>query len=198
MVCTPVRSISTGTACSGSVTRITSELQGLTRVVWPSSPKLSSTAWPRNTPLCAPRLISSRCRRPLSSTSTTSVCHGGQGGAQPAQLGVLALQGLEAHRLHRQLPVALAQGRVLGLQGFAGGQALLGPVPCLARGADRQLQGIGRGTEVVAGVGEPAAPAIEHHEHDRQDGIHGEAETRSGYPSLRCPVVSCAVGSHTR
>ena len=72
IVRSPLRTICTGTACSGSVISMTSALQGPTRSVWPSRPALATTLWPLNTLWFAPRLMTSLWRSVLDSTLITS------------------------------------------------------------------------------------------------------------------------------
>ncbi len=64
----PLRRTCTGTACSGSVIKITSEDHGPARSTWPIRPPLAITAWPLNTPDVAPLFTSTRWRSVVIST----------------------------------------------------------------------------------------------------------------------------------
>src|SRR6202047_2765681 len=179
MVRSPVRSMRTGTACSGSVIRMTSALQGPTWVVCPMSPLSSSTVCPLKTPLAAPRSMSRQCR------------------GETAQLAVLARHRLVAHGAQLKIALRSAQPRVLRLQHLARLQAFAEPAPRGRRGVYRQLDRVGGRLQHVAQLFQVVLALVEVHDDDRQQRVEREAESCGAAPPQRS-AGSCPERCHLR
>ena len=115
MVRTPERNTCTGSACSASVIRMISALNGPRRYTWPSTPSPVTTGCDLKTPWFAPRLTSRRWRSVEVSTLMTSPMQPllddvGHRLVEAAQRGIFLRERRLAHRDELLFAQLVAQG----------------------------------------------------------------------------------------